>query len=499
MPRPTTIVRLPPPSAQTPAGAAATEGLPAAVVDAALNDLLAELETPSGFPAEVEEDARRSAREPALPGTDWTDVGFVTIDPPGSVDLDQAVHLERRGAGYRVRYAIADVPAFVRPGSPVDAEARRRGQTLYAPHTRVPLHPAVLSEDAASLLPGQVRPAFVWVVDLDSDGEVVAVDVVRALVRSRVQLTYAEVQAACDEGRLDGALAELPRIGALLIALEAARGGSGIAVPDQEVVPVPGGYELRYRPVVPVEDWNAQISLLTGMAAADVMLAGGVGILRTMPAPDDRTLARFHRQAAALGHPWPAELSYGHFLRGLDPAEPSQLALLHASTSLFRGAGYTPFDGAAPEQVVQAAVAAEYAHVTAPLRRLVDRFGLVVCEALCRGAEVPAWVRQALPTLPGAMSDSDRRAGALERASIGLAEALALASRVGETFSAVVVDVEERAREDGREQGLVQLREPAVLARCSGALVLGAEVRVRLEEADPVGRRVTFALAEPPA
>ena len=63
-----------------------------------------------------------------------------------------------------------------------------------------------------------------------------------------------------------------------------------------------------------------------------------------------------------------------------------------------------------PEQLEQAAVAYPYAHVTAPLRRLVDRFGVVGCEALSRGAEVPEWVREALPTLPEIMAASDRRA-----------------------------------------------------------------------------------------
>ncbi len=134
---------------------------------------------------------------------------------------------------------------------------------------------------------------------------------------------------------------------------------------------------------------------------------------------------------------------------------------------LFRGAAYTAFDGEAPDGLVQAAVAAPYAHVTAPLRRLVDRFGLVACEHLLRGAEVPAWVREALPTLPGAMQASDRRAGSLERAVVDLVEAATLEQRVGEEFDAVVVD-DGDGRERGEPSRLVQLTEPAVLARCAG-------------------------------
>jgi exoribonuclease R len=234
------------------------------------------------------------------------------------------------------------------------------------------------------------------------------------------------------------------------------------------------------------------------MAAADLMLAGETGILRTMPPPDERAAARFRRQAKALGAPWVAEQALGDYLRSLDPSDPRQLAVLHESAALFRGAGYTPFVGAVPEHVVQAAVAAEYAHVTAPLRRLVDRFGLVVCEAMCRGTEVPEWVRQALPGLPEVMAASDRMAGALERATLDLVEAAVLGSRVGEEFDGVVVDVRE-PRSGGNETnggartgGTVQLQEPAVLAPCEGDLTLGAEVRVRLERADVATRSARF-------
>jgi hypothetical protein len=98
-------------------------------------------------------------------------------------------------AGYRVSYAIADVGAFVVPGGALDAEVEQRGVTLYAPDRRVPLHPPVLGEQAASLLPDGPRPALLWQLDLDADGGLTATDVRRALVRSRAQLDYEGVQA----------------------------------------------------------------------------------------------------------------------------------------------------------------------------------------------------------------------------------------------------------------------------------------------------------------
>src|SRR5690606_3053488 len=130
-----------------------------------------EMDLPQAFPDDVLAAAAQAAAHPRLPGEDRSDIPFVTIDPPGAMDLDQALHVAREGDGYLVHYAIADVAAFVRPGDPVDMEANRRGETLYGANDKVPLHPPALSEDAASLLPGQLRPALLWTIHLDRTGE----------------------------------------------------------------------------------------------------------------------------------------------------------------------------------------------------------------------------------------------------------------------------------------------------------------------------------------
>src|SRR3954462_2227327 len=130
-------------------------------------------------PAEVEQEAADAAKHPTLPQLDRTDIPFVTIDPEGSHDLDQALHLRRRGQGYTVHYAIADVAAFVRPGGAVDEEANRRGETLYGIGDKVPLYPVSLSEGACSLLPDGARPALLWTVELDQDGVQVSARVER--------------------------------------------------------------------------------------------------------------------------------------------------------------------------------------------------------------------------------------------------------------------------------------------------------------------------------
>lgn len=442
-----------------------------AVALAALRD---ELGIAAAFPDDVEAEARRAALAPIGELPDLTGVEFLTIDPEGSTDLDQAMHLTATDGGFIVRYAIADVPFFVAPGGAVDAEARRRGQTLYAVDGRVPLHPPVISEDAGSLLPGRTRRAFVWEFMLDPDGALRETTLTRALIRSRRQWTYDEAQRALDEGTAPVGLAPLPAIGRALLAQEATRGGASLNVPDQEVVLAETGYDLERRMPLPMEDWNAQLSLLTGMAAARIMLDAGVGILRTMPPAPPESVAAFRRQTELLGLPWPSGVDYGEYLRTLDRADPRALAVLQDAASLFRGAGYEAFDGAAPKQPMQAALAAPYAHVTAPLRRLVDRWGLVICEAISRGSDVPEWVRDSLGGLPRAMGASAGLAGRLESGTIDRIEAALLAGRIGDEFDAVVLA-------QNTSHTRIQLTEPAVEASVDGVVgTPGEPVRVRL-------------------
>lgn len=475
-------------------------GAPEAPLRAALTALRTELGVPESFPPEVLAEAERVAKTPAFQAPspeDATDIPFFTIDPPTSTDLDQAMHLSRRGggSGYRVRYAISDVAAFVVPGSALDAEAHRRVTTLYFPDGRTPLHPTLLSEGAASLLPDQTCPAVLWTIDLDADGRTVAVDVRRALVRSRAKLDYETVQKRIDAGTAEEPLALLKDVGQARERLEVERGGISLNVPEQEIVERDDTYELAYRAPLPADGWNAQISLLTGMAAADLMLAHGTGALRTLPAAPGGAVGRLRRTARALRIDWPHHVSYAQLVRSLDPHHPHHAAFLQECTTLLRGAGYTVFrDGVLPAITTHAAVAAPYAHCTAPLRRLVDRYASEICLAAVAGAAPPDWVLAALGALPKEMADGTRRAGTVERECVDIVEAALLKDRVGELFEGCVVDVEENQP----TVGTVQLETPAVVARVDGGttpLPLGERLPVRLIQADPGTSKVRFAPA----
>jgi len=381
----------------------------------------------------------------------------------------------------------------VAAGDPVDAEANARGETLYGADAKVPLYPKALSEGAASLLPGEERPALLWTIELDATGEGTTVDVRRARVRSRARFDYAGVQAQIDAGQADPMWDVLHRIGELREQRERRRGGISLPLPEQEVVETGGHWSLEFRARHPVEDWNEQISLLTGMAAAYLMVKGRVGLLRTLPPPPDWAIERLRRTAHALRIDWPQAMSYPDFIRSLDPARPQHVAMMVACTTLLRGAGYVAFDGSIPAQPLHWALASEYAHATAPLRRLVDRYTGEACVALCAGEPVPDWVMAALPGLPATMQASGQRASRFEHAVIDLTEALTLAPRIGEVFEGAIVELER-----DRTQGVAMLRDPAIEAPVGDGktLPLGQDVRLKLVESDPRTRKVRFELAD---
>jgi exoribonuclease R len=339
---------------------------------------------------------------------------------------------------------------------------------------------------AASRPPAGERPAVLWTIDVDADGTTTDVQLERAMVRSRAQLAYREAQALLDEGGAPEAIALLPALGAALLDHARHRGAIDLGLPEQEVVADPlGSWHLTLRSELPVERWNAQVSLLTGRAAAWLMLEGGIGILRTVPAAPPEALERLRAAAASLAIAWPPGRHPGAVLESVDTSTATGAAFADLAAELLRGAAYTAFRGRALPDPGHAGVGAPYAHVTAPLRRLVDRFGTEACLALASGDPLPGWVDEALDALPEQMQGGDRRARALDRATVDATEAFLLQHRVGEAFAAQVV-------ESGERSGTVVLADPPVRARCDGRLPLGAEIVVRCTEADVARRTVRF-------
>ena len=456
----------------------------AAVMAAGLDRIRADAEIPGEFPADVLDAAERAACKPVGGGVDpsghvdRTSMKFATLDPASSIDLDQAFAIEVAGSDIILRYAIADVGWFVKPGDPLDLEAFRRGVTVYLPDRRSTLYPPVLSEGAASLLPNVVRPAVVFTVRVDEAGESTIDGVERALVRSTAKLAYDAVTPA----DLPHGFDELHR---RIVAAEERRGAPRVEFPEQEIsIDDNGDYSLTFRPRLASEEQNAAMSLATNLAVAKLLFTAGTGLFREMAEVDERHLRRLRNSAQAFGLDWPADLPLDQFERSLPRDDPRSSAFLMSVRRAAGGASYAPFvQGHTPWH---SALAATYAQATAPLRRLQDRYVIEATLAIANGKPVGDDIASAFERLPKAMALADQRAGKAEREAIALTEAVVLSACVGETFQGVVVDETEYGVD-------VQLDSPSVLARVQAKGVdPGDLVRLKLVGVDIDARRVEF-------
>src|SRR4029453_15292468 len=355
-----------------------------------------------------------AARREPTEHVDRTDARFVTLDPAPSTDLDQAFAIERNANELLLQYAIADVGWFVDAGGPNDKEAWTRGTTLYLPAGRPPPYPPVLSGGSASLLPGVTRPAVIFTIKIGSEGEVRLEGAERALIRSRAKLAYEHVSPP----DLPEEFNELAR---RIEVAEAHRGAARIDPPEQEVVALGDGrFGLSFRPMGVAERGNAALSLATNLAIADVLLEHRTGLFRTMGEPDRRSRKRLRHTAKALGLEWPAAVELEEFARTLDSDEPKQAAFMLAIRRAGPPASYAPFqEGVRPWH---AAVMASYAHATAPLRRLADRYVVATVFAVANGKPTPPGGTEAFGALPRVMSVADAKAGQVERGVIDLPE-----------------------------------------------------------------------------
>ncbi|BCG80871.1 RNB domain-containing ribonuclease [Mesorhizobium sp. 113-3-3] len=451
---------------------------PSQALSTGLAKIRTEFHVADGFPADVTAAAEAATRRVPNQHADRTDMPFVTLDPATSTDLDQAFSIEASGGDLLLHYAIADVAWFVEDGDALDLEAWTRGETLYLPDGKAGLYPPAIAEAAASLLPDRPRPSVIFTVRVAEDGAVKLDGAERAIIRSRAKLAYDSVTAS----DVPVGFGELAR---RMAANEERRGASRVDPPEQEVERLAdGSFRLSFRPILQSEQDNAALSLAANMAIADAMLAHKTGLFRVMSGPDASKVQRLRNAAQALGLSWPASTNLRDYQRTLDPADPKQAALMLEIRRAGNGASYQPYqEGVVPWHE---AMAATYAHATAPLRRLADRYVVRCALAIANGQSVPQAVSDAFAGLPKVMGRADARASRINHAAIDLAEAVMLRGREGETFKAVVTDfVDHGVR--------VQLADMPVVAtvKASG-LRQGDGVTLKLASADPDQRSIVF-------
>jgi exoribonuclease R len=344
------------------------------------------------------------------------------------------------------------------------------------PDGKAGLYPPALAEGAASLLPDGPRPAIVFHVRVGQDGHSKLDGVERSLIRSRAKLAYETVRAA----DLPDAFPELSRRVALA---EDARGAARIEPFEQLVKATEGGgYDISFRPRLKSEDDNAAMSLATNLAVADALHSAGTGLFRVMPEPDERAVHRLRHTARAFGIEWPADVDLGDFERSLNGKDPKPAALLMAIRRAGGHASYVPYSS--KERPWHSAVAATYAHATAPLRRLADRYVVMAALAVANGKSVPDHITAAFQKLTDVMRRAEDTAGQIERAVIELAEVALLGAQTQHTFSAVVTDVDDRGAR-------IQLCDLPVVSRIDAHNVQpGDDVRVRIVSTDIPNRTV---------
>jgi VacB/RNase II family 3'-5' exoribonuclease len=433
---------------------------------------------PASFPAQVLAEAKAAAALPIANHADWTDRPFVTLDPATSTDLDQAFWIERTGGDLLLYYAIADVAWFVRPNSLTDVEAWARGTTVYMPDGKATLYPELLSEGAASLLPNVDRPSVIFTVRIDPAGKATLDGAVRAIIRSRAKLAYENVLPT----DLPGDFAELSH---RIEQAADARGASRVDAPEQELaIDADGHFALRFRPQLQSETQNAALSLAANLAIADTLFAHKTGLFRVMAGPDERAINRLRHSAKALGLRWPRDVTLSDFVKTLDGTNPRDAAFRAAVRRAGPGALYAPFQPGV--QPWHSAMAATYAHATAPLRRLADRYVIEAIVQIASGKTVSEELNSIFQRLPQIMAKAEEKIGQIDRAVLDLAEAVTLQGCEGKRFTAVVTDVDERGAR-------IQLSDPAVVARmdAKGALP-GDTISVRLTSVDVANRQVRF-------
>ena len=362
-----------------------------------------------GFSAALELEAGEAAREAEhLPGArrDLTALATFTVDPASARDFDDAVSAQREGAGARVWIHIADVAAHVKPGSLLDEEARRRGNSTYVPGAVEPMLPHALSSEACSLAPGVERLAVTVEIELGPEMVPAAARFYRSRIRSDVRLDYDQLDAIF-AGRVappEEVAEPLAAARAVAAGLGEHRGATSLEIESAEPefrFDAAGNVVGAHRvPQTEAHRLIERLMILTNEQVAERLRRQRVpAIYRVHAQPDPTRIERLVEQLAALGVPTPP-LGQGLSAQeaGRVAAEASRLARREAGR---RGHGREAYTSLVLRSLKQAVYSernsghaglgsSAYTHFTSPIRRYPD---LVVHRALLaalgEGEEAP--------------------------------------------------------------------------------------------------------------
>jgi len=461
--------------------------------------------------------------------TDLRAIPLVTIDPPDARDHDDAVWAgpdddERNAGGHIVLVAIADVSHYVTPGSALDREALKRGNSAYFPDRVVPMLPEELSADLCSLKEGVDRPCLVARMVFDKHGHKKGHTFLRAVMRSAARLTYARAQAAFD-GKPDADINDTVRktladVWAAYQSLTVARGKRDpldLDLPERRVILGEDGKvaSIAYRDRLESMKLIEEFMVLANVAAAEALEQKRTPLIyRVHDRPSKEKL-----------------FAFSDFLRTLNiDFAKGQVIQPGVFNRILAGAKSTPHEKVMNDVVLRSQAQAiydpanighfglnlaKYAHFTSPIRRYAD---LIVHRALIRAFDLGEGGLTdkeigALPATAEHITVTERRAMAAERDSTDRYVAAFMEDRVGETFDARVTGVTRfglfvRLADSGAE-GLVPIRSlgsdyfhhdekrQALVGQRSGVTyAMGGVLNVKLMEAAPITGGLRFSLTD---
>ncbi|WP_299638154.1 ribonuclease R [uncultured Ruegeria sp.] len=474
---------------------------------------------PDEFPDKVIAEADQ-AKPVGLKGReDLRDLPLLTIDPSDARDHDDACYAHadddpKNPGGHVIWVAIADVAAYVRPGSALDREARKRGNSSYFPDRVVPMLPDRLSGDLCSLHEGVPRACIAVRMQIDADGNKISHRFVRGLMRSAASLNYTEVQEAIDGNPNDrtGLLLEtvLNPLYAAYVALKKARADRQpleLDLPERKIVLNDKGEveSVAFRDRLDAHRLIEEFMILANVAAAETLIAKRSPLLFRVheePAPEKLESLRETAQAAGLNLAKGQVLQTRHLNALLNAAAGTEDAeLINLGTLRSMAQAYY-----SPENFGHFGLALRnYAHFTSPIRRYAD---LIVHRSLILAH---GWGKDGLTEdeiarldeTAAHISDTERRSMMAERDTTDRYLAAYLSERVGNEFTGRISGIARfgafvKMDETGAD-GLVPVRslgreffhfdrEAGTLMGSDTGLIIaiGQRVTVRLTEATPV-------------
>ncbi|PYE84555.1 ribonuclease R [Pseudoroseicyclus aestuarii] len=521
------------------AGPRARMGLPKARVTSRLGDpgapravsLIAihQHGIPDHFPDAVLAEAD-AAKPAGLKGReDLRELPLVTIDPADARDHDDAVLAQpdpdpSNEGGFILWVAIADVAHYVTPGSQLDREAKKRGNSTYFPDRVVPMLPDHLSGDLCSLHEGVARPVLALRMRIDRHGQKLSHDFHRALIRSAASLTYEEAQAAAEGNPsdragplLDPVIRPLFDAYAALKSAREARQPLDLDLPERRIILNDAGEvtSVAYRDRMDAHRLVEEFMVLANVCAAETLIAKKTPLLfRVHEEPDPDRLDALREVAEASG----LTLAKGQVLRtahlnrllgqaaGTDQAELINMSTLRSMTQAYY----------APENFGHFGLALRnYAHFTSPIRRYADLIvhrALIAAHRWGKDGLQPEEI-EALADTAKQISDTERRSMVAERDTTDRYLAAYLKDRVGSTFEGRISGIAKFGvfvkLDDSGADALVPIRSlgneyfhydraaQTLMGADSGTtLSAGQRALVRLEEAAPISGGLVAEMIE---